>query len=401
MLHTLLVIACALAVFFTLFGSIYIVFFAVLGSRRKPQPTSADARTRFLVFVPAHNEGAGIQPTLRSILRANYPQQQIRIVALADNCTDDTSDRARIPGIEVWTRNDPSNRGKGHALKWAFERIDFPFDLAVIVDADTEVDPAFFSAMDSGYCESMRRDRPDVALQGRYLFAKSAHDSSWFERFTIASKSAENSFIHRPRTALGLANLIQGNGFCVSRSALARIPFTATSIVEDAEYSVTLALNCIQVVHIDDARVVSRMTRSMKAAATQRLRWASGAFALFLQAAPQLFLGTIRQRRWQLAEMALMLVFTSRVILVYAVAASVALLGLLWSSALFPALAGALALSLLLQLVYLYMVLRKADDSPVPFQTIAFMPFYFGFLGAMQLGAVLGVKRKQWNRTHR
>lgn len=401
MLHTILVIACALVVFFTLFGSIYIVLFAVLGSRKTSRPSSAGTRTRFLVFVPAHNESAGIQPTLHSILRANYPLQQIRIIVIADNCIDDTADCARIPNIEVWIRNDPRNRGKGHALRWAFEKVDFPFDLAAIVDADTEVDPAFFSAMDSAYSESMRIDRPDVVLQGRYLFAKCAHDSSWFERFAIASKSAENSFIHRPRTALGLANLIQGNGFCLSHSALARIPFTATSIVEDAEYSVTLALNCIQVVHIDEAQVISRMTRSIKDAATQRLRWASGAFALFLQAVPQLLLGAFRQRRWQLVEMALMLVVTSRVILVYAVVASLALLGLLWSSSLFPTLAGSLALSLLFQFVYLYMVLRKADDSPVPFQTIAFMPFYFGFLGAMQLGAVLGVKRKQWNRTRR
>lgn len=401
MLHILLVVLGALCVFFALFGSLYITGFAILGINEPLQMGPVSAQTRFLVFVPAHNEGAGIQDTLRSIQRGNYPPEQIRIIVIADNCTDDTAERARACGVEAWIRDDPHHRGKGQALNWAFARPTDPFDLAAIIDADTEIDPAFFAAMDSTYTAFAHRGCSDVVLQGRYLFARSSDVSSWFEQYTIATKAAENSFSYRPRTILGLANLIQGNGFCISRSALSKVPFGAMSIVEDAEYAVTLAVNGVQVAHVDEARVVSRMTRRLRDAASQRLRWASGTFALLVHAVPQLLKGAIQQRVWQLAEMALMLLLTSRLVLVYATTISVVLLISLRSSPIFNVLAPALAASLCLQSIYLYLVLRKADSVPVPFQMIAFMPLYFGFLGAMQLGAVLGLRKRQWSRTTR
>jgi cellulose synthase/poly-beta-1,6-N-acetylglucosamine synthase-like glycosyltransferase len=399
--HTFLLVLGTLFVSFALCGSLYITGFAVLGIRKRPHLPPVSAHTSFLVFVPAHNEGAGIEATLRSIQQANYPQDQIQIMVIADNCSDDTAERARACGVETLIRNDLNNRGKGHALSWAFQKAAVSFDMAVIIDADTEVDSAFFNTMNSAYVASLRRGHADVVLQGRYLFAKTSEVSSWFEQFTIASKAAENSFVYRPRTALGLGNLIQGNGFCISRSALSKVPFGAISIVEDAEYAVTLAINGVSVKYVDDAQVVSRMTRQLKDAATQRLRWASGTLDLLINSVPALLLGAIRQRAWRLAEMALMLLLTSRLILVYTTLIDIALLYRVRSSPLSSILELALAASLLLQSIYLYLVLRKADMDPVPFQTIAFMPFYFGFLGAMQLGAVLGLRKKQWIRTTR
>lgn len=401
MLHSLIAVATALFASFALCGSLYITAFAILGVKRRPKPGTAGANTRFLVLIPAHNESACIQATLRSIQQASYPRELIRIIVIADNCDDDTAERACACGVEVWIRNDPRNRGKGQAMSWAFEKADGPFDLAPIIDADTEVDPDYFSAMDAAYAASLRRGHADVVLQSHCLFAKTSETSSWFEHFTIASKAADSSLVSRPRTALRLATLISGTGFCVSRSALLRVPFGATSIVEDAEYAVTLALNGVQVVHVDDARVYSRVTPRARDAATQRLRWASGTFALIIHSVPALLRGAVRQRRWRLAEMALMLLFTSRIILVYVTVASLALLWLDHSSPYSAVLAFALAASLLLQSTYLYLVLRKANSSPVPFQTIAFMPLYFGFLGIMQIGAALGLNKKQWNRATR
>ncbi|MGC2605188.1 MAG: hypothetical protein WA419_06495, partial [Silvibacterium sp.] len=177
--------------------------------------------------------------------------------------------------------------------------------------------------------------------------------------------------------------------------------FDAVSIVEDAEYAVTLALNDIPVVHVDEARVISRMTQRPKDAVSQRLRWASGTVALLFHSVPRLLRGAVRQRRWKLAEMAVMLLFTSRLILVYATLAAITLLFLARPFPIENLLVLLLAGTIALQAFYLYLVFRKADSDPVPFQTIAFMPLYFGYLGAMQVGAVLGLKRKQWSRTAR
>jgi cellulose synthase/poly-beta-1,6-N-acetylglucosamine synthase-like glycosyltransferase len=66
------------------------------------------------VLIPAHNESAGIEATLRCLqaqLRAGD-----RVLVVADNCDDDTAAVARDAGAEVIERIDAIHRGKGFAL---------------------------------------------------------------------------------------------------------------------------------------------------------------------------------------------------------------------------------------------------------------------------------------------
>lgn len=398
MLHTSAIFLCSALALFALCASIYVIVFAIIGILIRTHHAPGESRTRFLVFVPAHNEGTGIRATLRSLQNVRYPAEQIRTIVIADNCEDDTAELARSCGVEVWVRSDPHHRGKGRALAWGLERADFHFDLVAVIDADTEVDAAFFSEMDSAYAALMRNGGAEAVFQGRYLFGETSSGSSWFEEFTLASKAAENSYCYRPRSALGLANLIQGNGFCISRAALARVPFKAFSIVEDAEYAIALALLAIPVLYVDSAQVVSRMTLRVKDAMPQRLRWASGIFGLIFRSVPELLVGAVRKRAWRPAEMALMLLLTSRLLIVYVSFLTLVLMSIMgWTY--FPAIA--LVSAFVLQLAYLVLVFRKADSKPARLQAILWMPLYVGLIGAVQVGALLGLKRKQWNRTAR
>lgn len=401
MLHETLVVASLVLVTLALFASIYITAFAALGLILRQGSVRTEPRVRFLVLVPAHNESRGIIPTIRSLQHANYPADLLRLAVIADNCSDDTAAVARECGVEVWIRSDMRNQGKGQALGWALDKAALPFDLAAIIDADTEVDEDFFAAMNTNYLTQLQKGRANVALQGKYLFSAGDSSVSWFQQFTAASKAAENAFSYRPRTALGLSNLIQGNGFCISHGALEQVAFNASSVVEDAEYAIELALNNVPVIYVENAVVTSRITQGLRAAAPQRIRWAGGVFALMSHSVPSLLRSAIRERRWQLAEMAFMLVLTSRLLLIYTTLLAVALLDLAYPFHDFRYVAGGLAAAILLQGIYLYLLLRRAHSSPVPLQKIAFMPFYVGFLGVMQLGAVLGVRRHVWTRTIR
>ncbi len=401
MFHASLAVASVTLVVLALCASLYITAFATLGLVLRQRRMHADPRTRFLVLVPAHNESRGIMPTLRSLQHANYPVDLLRLAVIADNCSDDTAEVARECGVEVWIRSDMRNQGKGQALAWALDKAALPFDLVAIIDADTEVDEDFFATMNAAYLAQLQKGRASVVLQGRYRFSASDSSASWFEQFTIASKAAENAFSFRPRTALGLPNLIQGNGFCISHGALQQLAFGASSVVEDAEYAIELALSNIPVIYVEGAVVVSRITQSLRAAAPQRIRWAGGVFALLSRSVPRLLRAAVRQRRWQLAEAALMLVLTSRLLLIYTTLVAVAVLDLAYPFHGFRYAFGGLAAAIFLQGIYLYLVLRRAHSSPIPFQTIVYMPFYVGFLGAMQLGAVLGVRRRTWSRTVR
>ena len=77
--------------------------------------TAHDKHTqRLAVIVPAHNESAGIVPTLEDIKPQLKPGD--RLIVVADNCTDDTAAVAASAGAEVIPRNDLTQIGKGYAL---------------------------------------------------------------------------------------------------------------------------------------------------------------------------------------------------------------------------------------------------------------------------------------------
>src|SRR5579875_668304 len=209
MLHATLAVASTFAVLLVLCASLYVTAFAFIGLVLRPRESSAPARTRFLVLVPAHNESRGILPTLRSLRRADYPAELLRLAVIADNCSDDTAAVAREFGVEAWVRNDPQNPGKGQALAWALDKAATPFDLVVVIDADTVVDENFFAAMNAACIDQMQKGHSGFVLQAKALFSDDRPSDSWFQQFTIASKAAENAFSCRPRTALGLPISIQ------------------------------------------------------------------------------------------------------------------------------------------------------------------------------------------------
>jgi 1,2-diacylglycerol 3-beta-glucosyltransferase len=400
MFHAVIATLSYVFVFFVICASSYITGFALLGIDRCLHFPVYKPQTRFLVLVPAHNEAGSIEPTLRSLQRADYPEELIRIAVIADNCSDNTAEVARSCGVEAWIRTDSKHSTKGHALYWAFDKAALPYDLATIMDADTEVDPGFFTAMNAAYAASLQKGRAAAVLQGRYLYTEMTTAASGFDPFVIASKAAENSFSYRPRTALGLANLIQRTGFSISRAALEQVPYQASTVLEEAKYAIELALQGIPVTYVDEARVTSRVTERLKNTASERLVWTGDIFPLLRHPVPDLLRASVGQRRWKLAEMALMLVFTSRLLLVYATLISFVLLDFVYRFRYYDLAASALAVSVFLQAIYLYLTLRKADTAQVPIQQLFFMPIYVSFLGAMQLGAFLRFsRRKGLNRT--
>src|ERR1700733_13845514 len=127
-------VAVALAIPVTIFV-IEIVAASVLPQRNWVKSPTRDRRARCAVLVPAHNESAGLLPTLTDIsaqLRAAD-----RLLVIADNCTDDTASVAAMAGAVVVVRNEPDRKGKGYALACGLCHLrEDPPDTVIVVDAD-------------------------------------------------------------------------------------------------------------------------------------------------------------------------------------------------------------------------------------------------------------------------
>ena len=124
--------------------AILAAFFAVeilVGLRRAHDSAGGDLAASAVIVIPAHDEAMVIGRTLQSLKPALA--ENMRILVVADNCTDDTAQLARDGGVEVVERNDAQNRGKGFALAFAAEHLAAaPPAVFVVLDADCSMDAA-------------------------------------------------------------------------------------------------------------------------------------------------------------------------------------------------------------------------------------------------------------------
>jgi cellulose synthase/poly-beta-1,6-N-acetylglucosamine synthase-like glycosyltransferase len=216
------------------------------------------------------------------------------VYVIADNCGDDTAGVAERAGAEVLQRTDPLNRGKGYALDYAFTHLHPQrYDCFLVVDADTEVSQNFLVAAAGALrCGA-------AAVQVRYLVRNPLDDM----RTRLRSLALRAFNVVRPlgRERLGLSAGILGNGFGLSRDTLDAVPYTASSIVEDLEYHLTLVRSGRRVTFVDNATVYGDMPSHGAGAKTQRARWEGGRLRIMFQKTPDL-LGEVLRGRLRLAE---------------------------------------------------------------------------------------------------
>jgi 1,2-diacylglycerol 3-beta-glucosyltransferase len=251
----------------------YLFVLAFFAGRRQAPP-EREARIHFDFIVPAHNEARGIGETVRSLLAVDYPAERRRVLVVADNCVDSTGARAEEAGALVLVRRDETLRGKGHALKFAFDRLlsERIADVAVVVDADTVVSPNLLKAF------AARFGAGAEVVQAEYGVRNP--DASWRTRLMVIALATFHGVRSLGRARLGMSCGLRGNGMGFSRRVLAEVPYNAFSIVEDLEYGIHLARAGHAVQYVPECEVLGEMVSSERGSRSQRLRWESGRRAL-------------------------------------------------------------------------------------------------------------------------
>ncbi len=284
---------------------------------RARSPFDPDNTPTVVVLVPAHDERLGIATTVAGLLRAAYPPERRRVVVIADNCTDDTAAQAAAAGAVVWERVDPDHRGKGYALRWAFDRIlaDGGTDVVVVVDADTLVAANLLTTIGGAV-----RAGADV-VQVDYRVRNPA--ASWRTRLMDVAFTCSHRVRGRGREALGLSAGLRGNGMAFTTRVLRAHPPAARSAVEDVEYGVELGLAGVRIWYVDATNVDGDMPASADAARSQRTRWEVGRSEIRRRFVPPLTRRAIGSGDALAADLAADLVLPPMVTTVAAAVASV------------------------------------------------------------------------------
>ena len=235
-----------------------------------------EAKTRFLILIPAHNEELLLGGVLDQLRGQSYPATQYRIVVIADNCEDHTAEVARTHHATVLERTDTLHRGKGQALNWAMRErlagLGEPYDAVVILDADSTVNKDFLWFMDEQLV------RGAEVLQGYYGVQNPLEN--WRTSLLTTSLAAFHFLRPLGRDRFGLPCGLKGNGMCFSRRLVEAYAYPAFSVVEDVELALFYLRHGISAKFVPGAQVFGQMAVSGRAAGTQRVRWEGGRMAL-------------------------------------------------------------------------------------------------------------------------
>jgi cellulose synthase/poly-beta-1,6-N-acetylglucosamine synthase-like glycosyltransferase len=240
-------------------------------------------RVSAVVIVPAHDEALVIGHTVAALTSA-LPEG-VRLLVVADNCSDTTAGIARSAGAEVIERNEADQRGKGHALAFAAEHLaSDPPDVLAVLDADCRMDSpsllALVSAAGSGSpVQAVNLLRPDKA-------------SSPLVQISTFAFMLKNLVRQRGLQRIAGRVHLTGTGMAMPYALFSASGKVRSSIVEDLAHGLELAESGHHPELVADATVWS-CASTEEGTLTQRRRWEGGFLATSLRQAPKLILKSV------------------------------------------------------------------------------------------------------------
>ncbi len=293
----------AIAAIFCLPALLTIVWFAEIVAgclalrRRRPTPGASRERShRTAVLIPAHNEGAGIVPTLHDAQSQLGPAD--RILVVADNCSDDTAEIARAAGADVVVRHDPERRGKGYALEFGVQHLaSDPPDVVVILDADCRLSDGALGHLSEN---AMTSGRP---VQSLYLMLR--HEGAPGTGVNLFAWRIKNWLRPLGLKLLGLPTQLFGTGMAFPFALLAGRDLGNSRLAEDTALGLALAAAGRPPLFVSEAMIRSTFAVSQTGIEQQRQRWEKGHLDNIAELVPGALAKSLRDRNVPLAAIAI------------------------------------------------------------------------------------------------
>jgi glycosyltransferase involved in cell wall biosynthesis len=186
--------------------------------------------TKIAVIIPAHNEEAGIEKAVSSLLAVtDYQAELFTIITVAANCTDSTAYIANFAGAEVLEYANEWKPGRGFAVEWALSHLkNKKYDLFLILDPDSRLGKDALKYLDAEF------DAGHIAMQ--LPAERQTSSASRLSLLKSLPESAENFLQPRGRDRIGFSSPLTGNGTALSAEILEQIPFEAGGENDTSEY---------------------------------------------------------------------------------------------------------------------------------------------------------------------
>lgn len=267
------------ALFFICYS--YQLFYILVPFFKKKKEHGEIKYHRYAVLIAARNEESVISHLIESIKNQTYPSNLIEIFVVADNCTDNTANKAREAGAKVWERFDVKHVGKGYAIDFLMDKINktYPgnkFDGYFIFDADNLLDENYISEMNKSFSEGNRIVTSYRNSKNFGINWVSAGTSLWFLR--------ESQYLNRPRMLLGTSCAVSGTGFLFHREIIEKTGgWKFFLLTEDIEFTIHHVIEGEKIAYCESAILYDEQPVKFSQSWTQRMRWAKGYFQVFIK----------------------------------------------------------------------------------------------------------------------
>lgn len=340
----------------------------------------------FAVLIPAHDEAAGLGEVIAAAKRQLRACD--RILVVADNCTDDTAEVAIRAGAAVCCRRDNTMMGKAYALDFGRKALRAaPPAIVIVLDADCIPEPGALVTL------AAPAHARNAAVQGRYLLTPTSDPLVRVSSFAFFIK---NDVRQRGLERLGGVALLQGTGMALPWPMFDAAPIANSSLVEDLQLGLDLALAGHSVRFEPNAGFASR-AGSRAATRSQRTRWEHGSLANMTAYVPKLAIAAVTQRRIALLVLAADLLVPPLALLVGASATVLAAL-ILFSSAPGPMML--LVAGFALFAIALVRAWHSGGCALLPLSAFIALPRYL--LWKLPIyGRLLVARERRWIRTSR
>jgi cellulose synthase/poly-beta-1,6-N-acetylglucosamine synthase-like glycosyltransferase len=319
-----------------------------------------------------------------------------QVMVVADNCEDATADIARQCGALVVERRDVQNRGKGFAIDYGKRHVRDAgeFDVVILIDADCRLGAGAIELLSTGCA---RADRP---VQAAYLMALPKDYEYQFGALKVLAWRVKNYIRPLGGAFFGFPCQLMGSGMAFPTAVFSATNFATSSIVEDLEYGIDLAIKGRPPVFCPQAIVSSTFPAHARAMLAQRKRWEHGYLSTMAQYIPRLLREAVRKRRPSLLAMAADLAVPPLALLLLSSLISLlaALAFFLATARILPVAANLFVTTMLLAAVMAIWfrhgrdLVSASDLRQLPLYVLSKLPLYASFVTARQT---------RWIRTDR
>lgn len=257
------------------FQIIYLFLFFLKPERYR----KAETKHKFAIVVPAHNEADVISATVRNLLLQKYPKDKFRVFVIADNCTDDTAEKARRAGAEVYERHesDAKKRSRAWALRFGLDAImkDYPdVEVFTLFDADNFPLPDYIDKMNDAFDGGVKLARGYNHASNLTQNIVSGVSGLWYIR--------DCRFNCHARSALHVGEMMVGGGMTFAADIIREQGgWNSMSISEDANFTIDQLFKKRKAHYVSEAVVYEDQPATVGQLFNRNMRMGRGLMRLF------------------------------------------------------------------------------------------------------------------------